>query len=122
MAEVVDIPNLKPDLNPGATAEAPVILAEFNDYVGLIQALRARVKERRIVISELDNITGLGDRYSCKVLSPTLAAGGPHQRSFGLRSLGPVLQALGLKLHLVEDPDAMARYLSRVKTLDRKRA
>jgi hypothetical protein len=81
-----------------------------------------RVKERRIVLGALDDVTGLPDRYSSKVLSPTPTAGGPHRRALSLHSLGPILQALGLKLHLVEHTDAMARYCSRAETLDRKRA
>ncbi len=98
----------------------PRILAECSDYEGLIHALRARVKERRIVLGALDEVTGLADRYATKVLSPTPDAYRLNQRTLGLRSLGPILQALGVKLHLVEDPDAVRRYCSRAETLDRK--
>ncbi len=107
-------------MSDGYETGNPRILAECSDYEGLIHALRARVKERRIVLGALDDVTGLPDRYSSKVLSPTPTAGRRNQRALSLHSLGPILQALGVKLHLVEDPDAVRRYCSRAETLDRK--
>jgi hypothetical protein len=93
---MVDILNIKPRENPGVTAEAPEsslrVLALCGDYPELIFALRERVKERRLVLSELDVVTGLAERYSTKALSPNPAT---SSRRLGLLSLGPVLQASG---------------------------
>jgi hypothetical protein len=81
------------------------VIAEVCDYPALIAALRGRVAEHQICLSRLDELTGMSDRYSSKVLTP----GGYGQRTLGLHSLGPVLQALGVKLILADDPETRAR-------------
>ena len=83
------------------------ILAELVEYDELLDALRARVAERGIVLSLLDDVTGLADRYSTKLLCPKAP------RGLNLRSMGPVLVALGVKILFVEDPESTARYTNR---------
>lgn len=53
---------------------------------------------------ELDRISGVANGYSAAVLSDTAT------KRIGANTIGPLLAALGVKLALIEDPDAMARY------------
>jgi hypothetical protein len=81
------------------------VLASFSDYDGMIDALRARVQERRIAITSphVAEVSGMPSYYLCKLLSvhPT--------RRIGAYSLGPLLGVLGVKLVMIEDADAMAK-------------
>lgn len=94
-------------------------LAEIGDYAELIQALRARAVERRISLQSitLHQVAGLADRYFSKVLAPD---GTPahKKRHLGRVSLGPALAVLGVKLILVECPEALARYAHRLDYMD----
>src|SRR5262249_60349265 len=51
----------------------------------------------------LDAVSGLTPGFCSKLLSRT------HLRRFGAASLGPVLGALGVTLHVMVDPDQMRR-------------
>jgi len=87
-------------------------LAEITDYAQLVEALRARVDAQHIVISRIDDVTGLSDGRTRQLLDPR------GRKKFDDLTLGPVLGALGVKLILVEDP-ATARYLARVERKQR---
>jgi hypothetical protein len=73
----------------------------------LLAALRARRDELEISNETIDDIAGLSDRYTSKVL----AANYPS-RNLGKLSFPLLLGALGLgiaKVEIVEDPEAIAR-------------
>lgn len=82
-------------------------LAICRTYNELHQALRARVDELNIAAETLDDIAGLAERHSSKILAPAKP-----------KRLGPVsfsmLPALGLALVVVEDIEALDRVRSRL--------
>lgn len=95
------------------------VLAEIKDYAELIGALRARAAQRKIALSsiEITQLAGLPDRYLTKVLAPPSGKKGQNFRALGHISMGPVLTVLGVKLHLVEDFEAMERLKGRIVTM-----
>lgn len=82
----------------------PRQLAVVREYGELIDALRARAEELNISRETLDAITGLQAGYCSKLLAPVPI------RNLGPVSLGPVIQALGLAIRIIEDPEAEARF------------
>jgi hypothetical protein len=81
-------------------------LAICRDYDGLIVALRQRCIELGTSMEAIDRVAGLPDRYVTKALGSS--------RSLGRTSLGPLLGALGLKLAVLPDNDALARVRHRL--------
>lgn len=81
----------------------------------LVRALRAKRVERGLSCEELDDIAGIPDRYMNKLENYRSNNG----RGIGLKSLELVLQAMGLKLMLV-DPGAEERTARRVNGLRRR--
>jgi hypothetical protein len=81
----------------------PQTLAEVKDYYGLIDALRARARERQLALSSpaIAAVAGLPDGYIAKLLGPGKV------RTFAWASMGPVLAVLGAKLILVVDQEAV---------------
>ena len=80
-----------------------------NGYSGLIAAFRARAEQRQIVISgSVNAVAGVPSNYLGKLLSPR------RPRRLGALSLGPLLGALGLRLLVLSDEDAVARYDARI--------
>jgi hypothetical protein len=98
-----------------SAAQQPAqIIAEFNSYEGMLAAMRLRAKQREIAIGS-DNVaalTGLPAFYFGKLLSPKAP------RRIGSISMAPVMAILGVKLLMVEDPETMARYASRLYKRD----
>lgn len=90
-------------------------LAEIRNYDDLHRALRARVDEVNISRTAIDELSGLPDGYAGKLL------GNAQVKKLGPLSMGALLQALGLKLHLVEDTDQSARMCERWKERQRVR-
>jgi hypothetical protein len=86
----------------------------FNDYSGLLAALRLRAEDQKIVITSPDvaKVSGLADALVAKILSPKM----PRRLSF--QSMHPVLSLLGVRLAMIEDPETMSRYTSRLKKRD----
>lgn len=68
-----------------------------NGYDGLIAAFRARIVELGTCINSVDDVAMLPDGYTAKLLSKV------PMKTIGRVSLGPLLQALGLKFLVVED-------------------
>lgn len=68
----------------------------------LVDAIRARRDELNISHETIDNIAGLQSGYTSKLLGPRPLKGFSHM------SLGAVLGALGICLHVVDDPTARA--------------
>jgi hypothetical protein len=69
--------------------------------------MRDRTVDLEISRAETDRIAGLADGHSGKLLSENPV------KTFGLKSLGDMLGALGLILMVVEDPAARDRTLAR---------
>jgi hypothetical protein len=83
-------------------------IAVVSDYRGLVSALRARADELDVSNETLDATTGLAHGYCGKLL-------GLHLRKpLGRVSLGVLLTPLGVKLVVVEDPEALARVRGRL--------
>jgi hypothetical protein len=76
-------------------------LAEVRSYDELVLALRDRVSKLGVTCESIDYVAGLPQRYTNKLLSGPVPV-----RTFGRRSLGPVLQSLGLKLVLCLDDES----------------
>ena len=84
-------------------------LAVVTDYSGLVAALRERAIARKIAVSgEVNEVAGLPSGYVEKLIGPRPV------RRLGIISLGPLLAVLGIKLAVIEDPEALARYGSRI--------
>lgn len=84
-----------------------------NGYAGLVQAMRERAAERRIALTgeSVAAASGLANFYIQKLLSPSRRP----MRRFGMISLGPVLGVLALKLVVVPDDEAAARFGPRIE-------
>jgi hypothetical protein len=95
-------PITKPVMPREATTPAEVV-----DYDSLISLLRNRADELEISRETLNEIAGLPDRLVSKIL------GLKRVRRIGMLTLGPLLDALGIKLIAVPDEAALARNRSR---------
>jgi hypothetical protein len=79
------------------------VFAQVESLDGIREALRARFDALEISREEIDAAAKLPDRYASKLLAGL--------KNFGPKSLFPVLETAGLRLALVEDPDALERTL-----------
>lgn len=81
------------------------VVADFSDYGGMIDAMRARADERRVAITSpgIAELANLPDYYIAKLLSVHPV------RRIGMISLGPILSILGVRLLMVEDKNMMER-------------
>ncbi len=74
------------------------------DYQQLIAALSRRRRELGLTLCELDELAGLAERHSSKIL-------GPNPTKFlGPMSLFCLLQTLGLKITIADDPEAFSTH------------
>jgi hypothetical protein len=85
-------------------------LAVVHDYGELVVALRNRAEQLNISNLVLDDVSGLQSGYTSKCLTLGL-----KRKTLGRLSLGVLLQALGLQLVVVEDPEALARVRPRLE-------
>ena len=94
----------------------PRCVGRFSDYEGFLAVLRVRATELQVAVSgdQTAEVSGLPDRYLQKLI------GAKPVRRIGMTSLGSVLGILGAELWLVEDPEAMKRFVSRVKKRDER--
>lgn len=88
-------------------------IAEVTSYDTLIEALRRRKAMLGMTHAALDDLTGLQSGYVGKLLGPA-----------GIKTLGPmsfdvILEALAVKLVLVEDVEAAKRMVSRWEKRER---
>lgn len=81
------------------------VLAEINTIQDLHAALRARREAIRCTFENLDDISGVADGYSAKLLTPE------PMKNFGPVSFPAVPTALGTKVLLVVDEDAERRFV-----------
>src|SRR5262245_31954712 len=84
------------------------VLADCFDYADLHRVMRAVAEERGTSREMIDAVAGLQTGYASKLLAPK-----PLKRA-GWVSLGPLLRTLGLKLRVVEDPEALAALAHRL--------
>jgi hypothetical protein len=91
-------------------ADQPRVLAEISDYAQMVTAFRARAQQRRIAITSPDvaEVAGLAGHYVAKLLAVN-----PVKR-VGMISLGPLLAVLGVRLQMIEAPDLVQKYGSRI--------
>lgn len=87
-------------------------LREATDYDTLQAVMRRVADERGISRESLDELAGTPKGYAGKVLSEN-----PIRR-LGPATMGALLQALGLKLLVVDDPEAIAKYTARAEARD----
>lgn len=86
----------------------PRQIAVVREYSELVDALRARALELNVSRSEIDAVSGLQSGYAAKLLAPVPI------RNIGPMSFGPLLQALGLSLIVVEDQGSKERFVDRM--------
>ena len=91
-----------------AESEGPRVLATFDSYAGMLDAIRARVKELQLSGEGLDAYVGIPRGYYSKI-----ARAKPIRR-LGMTSFAPILNGLGLKCQFIEDPDGTARLKNRL--------
>jgi hypothetical protein len=81
----------------------PRILARFTGYGGLLDALRARLDEKGITHRVFDDIAGIADGLTNKILQPVPV------RYLLPNTLGDFVEATGCQLWLVEVPELNAQ-------------
>ena len=77
-----------------------------NDYSTLIDVMRERAEQMEIARLELDRLARLADGLAGKLLSKRPV------KHFGMRTLGSVLDVLGLIIVVVENPVARDKTLA----------
>ena len=90
------------------SVEAIEPITVITDYRGLVTALRRRIVELGTSMESVDEVAGLPARYTSKLLSRN------NKTSLGQTSMGPILGALGLKLALLHDDEALAKVIDRL--------
>jgi hypothetical protein len=108
-AGVQDSPDRKNESTSLKTACGGRKLAVVRSYYDLVDAFRRRVTELDTDYEEVDRVAGYTDTYTSKLLAPR------PSRNFGEVSLGSMLGALGLELHVIENPDATEKAKARLK-------
>jgi hypothetical protein len=91
-----------------AEDEPPRVVAPFDSYAGMLDAIRARVNELQVTGTALDQYIGLPFGYYSKI------AGARPIRRLGLTSFAPIINGLGLKCQFIEDQEATQRLKNRV--------
>ncbi len=93
---------MKNGQQPEASTQEPVkLLAVVTDYDTLHAALRARKDELDLSCETIDKAAALGAGHVSKILAPQ------QIKKPGWQTLGFLLPALGMKLALLEDADAL---------------
>ena len=82
--------------------------AQQHNIEDLLTALRARKAEFNVSFEVLDDLSGLGERFSIKLIGPK------PNKTLGSVSLGATLRALAVRLVVEEDPAQLARIQSRL--------
>ena len=88
---------------------SPTVIRSYDD---LHATLRARADALEISRQAIDELAGLPAGYAGKLL------GGGQVKKFGGLSLELMLQTLGLRLVVVEDPEALGRLQGRYEKRD----
>ena len=85
------------------------VIAEFNDYQGLLAALRSRVNQLAVNGERFDEFAGLPRGYLSKLI------GANPVRRIGMTSMGPLFDALGIYCIIVENPITTQRLKNRIQ-------
>jgi hypothetical protein len=88
--------------------DEPRIVATFDSYAGMLEAIRERVNELQIHGERFDALVGLPEGYLSKLV------GARPIRRLGMVSFAPILSGLGLKCQFIEDPEATDRLKNRL--------
>src|ERR1700675_1960748 len=84
---------------PAATSPASVQNLEARSMQELVEAIRVWRDMRGVSLATLDHIAGWADGYGAKLLAPSPI------KNLGWESIGLGLNALAIKLVVVEDPE-----------------
>jgi hypothetical protein len=84
-------------------------LAEFSDYEGMVEAIRARVRELEIAGEAFDDYAGLPTGYLSKLI------GIKPVRRISHVSMGPLFDALGVYCVMIEKPEGTERIKKRLR-------
>jgi hypothetical protein len=87
----------------------PRVIASFDSYQGMLEAIRARVNDLQIPGTDFEIFSGLPMGYLSKLI------GVRPVRRIGMTSFEPLLASLGLRCQFVENPEGTERLKSRVK-------
>jgi hypothetical protein len=98
-----------PGAGPLISNGAPRVVAEVHSYDSLHRALRDRWNDRGYAIEHANEVIGLPARFLNKVL------GLNPERGITMTAVWSILSGFGLKMLLVEDPDAIQRFESRFR-------
>jgi hypothetical protein len=87
------------------------VVGETVDYPGLIEAMRKRRRELGLSQVELDEAIGWAEGLTSKLETAPRpdGVGRGNFRALGPKTLPDLLQALGLRIVVIEDPDARPR-------------
>jgi hypothetical protein len=91
-----------------AEGDEPRVIASFNSYDGMLEAIRARVNELQINGERFDEYAGLPRGYLSKLI------GVSPVRRIGMVSFEPLIASLGLKCQFVVDEEATRRLKERL--------
>jgi hypothetical protein len=94
-------------MSDATPAPSDISLGTVTDYAGLLTVLRQRADALRVSRETIDELAGFTTGYAGKLL----ALGCP--KFLGEKSFGPLLEVLGIKLAVLEDPVALAKYEKR---------
>ena len=83
--------------------DSPRQLGICQDYDGLHRILRDRAEELNVSRTTLDEAAGFTSGHASKLLAPR------PLKKLGATTLGLMLQVMGLKLVVVEDPEQLQR-------------
>ena len=83
--------------------DSPRQLGVCHDYDGLHRILRDRAEELNVSRTTLDEAAGFTSGHASKLLAPR------PLKKLGATTLGLMLQVMGLKLVVVEDPEQLQR-------------
>jgi hypothetical protein len=85
-------------------ADNPVLveIRGVDGWTGFIEALRRVVEMRELTYENLSELAGLPSRYANKIFCD------PPMKNPGRNSFGPLIATLGVKILIVDDPEALA--------------
>jgi hypothetical protein len=104
VARIEVAPIVQPSI---ANPHPPVVGRAIKNYDDVIDAFRDRADDLEISRHEIDRLTGLADAHASMLLTKSC------MKVFGPQSLPLMLQVLGLRFRIEEDPEQTALTLRR---------
>jgi hypothetical protein len=96
-----------PPIDPPTIQKPPVVGRQVATYHDFVDVCRDRADELKISREEIDRISGLADGHAAHLLAKKFI------KTFSPASLPLILDTLGLRLRVEEDPELTARTLKR---------